>query len=136
MRSLKRRSSFDSLGGKERVNVREMADTIAQQRMRVPAKMEDAVIPHRRAGHQDEAGAPGGTYNGKAPGTSRSDGIELMARVISAQAQGAGKRAPTSMSRESKGNGNSNADNNIWSPPMRNYSHDAWPSWPRRSKKG
>lgn len=89
------RSHFSALTTDEKRKTREAANTLAQQGLRsnAPSPMRDldqADIPNGRAGHEGQTGAPAGTQNGKGMGTSRGDGVELMAKTIVNRMNGGG----------------------------------------------
>lgn len=80
------RSKLDALSDSQRRGIRDGALTRAQQGLRKPMvdlEHEGHRILSLRAGHGDESGAPAGTQNGRGAGTSRRDGVELMAQAIS-----------------------------------------------------
>lgn len=89
------RSSLEALDATRRRQLREGALTRAQQGLRRP--MVD--LEHAGQAILDQRGTNAGTYNGRGPGTSASDGAELLANVITngleaRQAQMARKAKP------------------------------------------
>jgi hypothetical protein len=81
----RQRSKLESLSDAKRQGVFDGAMTRAREglsRPMVDLEHEGHRILNLRAGHQGERGAPAGTQNGGGPGTSRRDGVELMARAI------------------------------------------------------
>jgi hypothetical protein len=82
---MRHRSKLESLSDARRSGVFDGAVTYARQGLRKPMvdlEHEGHRILNLRAGHRDQPGAPSGTQNGAQPGTSRRDGVELMARAI------------------------------------------------------
>lgn len=79
------RSRLEALSDSQRRGVRDGALTRARQGLRKPMvdlEHEGHRILNLRAGHRGEPQAPAGTQNGAGPGTSRRDGVELMANAI------------------------------------------------------